>query len=1026
MAASEKRQWWPRCRLIFRRVRICTWMLLFFIVAIGGYLNEVGLPDFVKQPLLNRLQARGLDLQFSRLRLRWYRGLVAENVRFGRAGDAATAPQFRAREVELRLNRAALLKLHFSVDSLVLHNGRVFWTPAGTNAASPPLSATNIQAQLRFLPGDQWELDHFTAIIDGLKMQFSISVTNASALRDWPIFHPKAGVHPEQTEARLRQLTRILDRLKFAEPPELVVTLHGDAHDLESFHGLLTLNAPAAETPWGTLTNGALIARLVAADKETNQPQCDVQLRAEEAATGWAAAKNFHLHLHVTAHETLTNLIQASLEVSADEPATEWAQASTLRLTGQWTHSPTNMIPLSGDMQLRLAGARTRWGSVETLDLNTRLNTPATDSPRTADESWGWWANLEPYALGWNCRLGDIHVEDARVGVFELKELACGGDWRAPELTLTNAHAELYRGRFDARAKLNVATREAAFDGMSDFDAQKALPLLTPGGREWLEQFSWTDPPLAHASGTVVLPEWTNRHPDWHHEVQPTFCLQGDVKAGEAAFRDVPVSSAACHFIYSNMIWNVPDLVAERPEGTLNLATEADDRTKRFHFRIHSTMDPKAARQLLPPAGQRGLDSFIFTRPPVVDAEIWGRWHDPDQLGFTGSVAVTNFALRGASATSFVGNVQFTNTSLVLTDARVEQDGRYATASGIGVDLDGAKAYLTNGFSTVEPMPFLQAIGPKVAEVMAPYQFGQPPTVHAYGTIPLADDVPADLHFKVDGGPFHWMQFHLDHVSGGVDWVSNMVALTNVQGIFYGGRISGAAVFDCSPAEGNLFSFNTQVIDADLHTLVADLHAATNHLEGRLTGELDITHGNTADPHSWNGGGQVDLRDGLIWEIPIFGFLSPVLDTVQKGWGQSRVDRGSATFTITNSLIHSDNLLFRAPAVQIEYRGTVDFSGQVNATVQAQLLRGMPLVGPLLSLALSPFTKLFEYKVTGTLTHPKSEPQYDITKLLMVPLNPFQALRQLAPSGTSSATNAPASPDASPATNAPPTSKPSP
>ena len=593
----------------------------------------------------------------------------------------------------------------------------------------------------------------------------------------------------------------------------------------------------------------------------------------------------------------------------------------------------------------------------------------------------------------------------------ELKQLACGGNWRAPELTITNAHAELYRGRFDARANLNVATREMSFDGMSDFDAQKVMPLLTEGGREWLGQYSWTDPPLAHASGTVVLPEWTNRHPNWRAEVEPTLLLSGDVKAGEAAFRDVPVSSAACHFSFSNMVWDVPDLVAERPEGRLNLSTEADDSTKRFHFHIHSTMDPKAARQLLPPGGQRGLDFFIFTRPPVIDADIWGRWHDTDQVGITGSVAVTNFALRGESATSFTGNFQFTNTSMLVTDARLEQGSQYATASAIGVDLDGAKAYLTNGFSTLEPAPFFRAIGPKVADVMDAYQFGQPPTVHAYGTIPLADDVPADLHFKVDGGPFHWLQFNLDHISGGVDWVSNFVALTNVQGAFYGGRISGDAAFDCSPAEGNLVAFNTQVTDADLHTLVADLAVKTNHLEGRLTGVLDITHANTADPRSWNGGGQVDLRDGLIWEIPIFGFLSPVLDSVQKGWGQSRVDRGSATFTITNSIIHSDNLLFRAPAVEIEYRGIVDFSGRVDATVQAQLLRGMPLVGPLLSIALSPFTKLFEYKVTGTLSQPRSEPQYDITKLLLAPLTPFQAPKPTAPPDASSATNAPAPPN---------------
>jgi len=82
----------------------------------------------------------------------------------------------------------------------------------------------------------------------------------------------------------------------------------------------------------------------------------------------------------------------------------------------------------------------------------------------------------------------------------------------------------------------------------------------------------------------------------------------------------------------------------------------------------------------------------------------------------------------------------------------------------------------------------------------------------------------------------------------------------------------------------------------------------------------------------------------------------------------------------------------------------------VDAVVQAQLLRGMPLVGPLLSLALSPFTKLFEYKVTGTLSAPKSEPQYDLTKLLMAPLNPMQTLRQMTPPDTSSATNTPPPP----------------
>jgi hypothetical protein len=1017
-ATEKKRGWWPRCRRVFRGVRICTWSVIFIVLVVLTYLNEVGLPNFVKQPLLRRLQAQGVDLQFSRLRLHGFYGLVADDVRFGHAGEATAGPQFRAREVQVKLNHIALLKLQVTVDSLILHDGRLVWPDAGTNSARP-FAATNIQAQLRFLAHDQWKLDHFTAFVDGLRLQLAVSVTNATALRGWPIFRARPGAPPERTEEMLRQLTRIIDRLKFPEPPDLVVILDGDARNSESFHGLLTLNTPAADTPWGTLTNGTLLAQLTAAGTVTNQPQVDLELRAEQAATPWAGVRDLHLHLHAMAHEQLTNVIQANLEISADQPATEWARATKVRLKAEWTHSFTNMVPLSGVAELHLVDARSRWGNADAVDLNTRLNAPAGDSPRQADATWGWWAALEPYSLDWNCRLGDIHVEDERVGVFEFKELACGGDWRAPELTVTNAHAELYRGEVSGRARLNVATRELAFDGMSDFDAQKALPLLTEGGREWLKQFSWTDPPLGHASGTVVLPEWTNSRPDWRSEVLPTLFMHGDVQASESAFRGVPVSAATCHFIYSNMTWHLPDLVAERPEGRLELEIQNDDRTKRFYYHVHSTIDPKAARHLLPPEGQRGLDLLVLTRPPVIDCEIWGQWHDPDSVGAQASVTITNFALRGESAAFLSANLSYTNKYLIATDAQVEQGGGHMSASGIGVDLVAKEAHLTNGFSQGANLePFVRVLGPKIYETMSPYHFGRPATVHASGTIPLAEGVPPDLHFTVDGGPFNWLRFNLDHVSGGIDWVDKRLSFTNFNGQFYSGHISGTAMFDFStPHAGADFSLALQVVDADLHTLLRDLVLSTNHLEGRLTGNLDITRASTSDLHNWNGGGQVDLRNGLIWEIPIFGIFSPVLDSFQRGWGQSRVDRGDATYSITNSVIRSDNLLFRSSAVELQYRGTVDFSGRVDATVQAQLLRSMPLVGPLLSLALSPFTKLFEYKVSGTLSDPKSEPLYDVTKLLMLPVQTF---RIIAPSQLSAPTNTP------PATIAPPPPSPGP
>src|SRR5437879_5935349 len=119
MAFRPKRRFWRICRIYFRRFRIGVWLVILGLVGTLVYLNQVGLPGFLKKPLLEKLRARGLDLQFSRLRLRWYHGIVAENVRFGRADDPLS-PQLTLSEVEVELNRKALGRLQFEVKSLLL------------------------------------------------------------------------------------------------------------------------------------------------------------------------------------------------------------------------------------------------------------------------------------------------------------------------------------------------------------------------------------------------------------------------------------------------------------------------------------------------------------------------------------------------------------------------------------------------------------------------------------------------------------------------------------------------------------------------------------------------------------------------------------------------------------------------------------------------------------------------------------------------------------------------------------------
>lgn len=129
------------------------------------------------------------------------------------------------------------------------------------------------------------------------------------------------------------------------------------------------------------------------------------------------------------------------------------------------------------------------------------------------------------------------------------------------------------------------------------------------------------------------------------------------------------------------------------------------------------------------------------------------------------------------------------------------------------------------------------------------------------------------------------------------------------------------------------------------------------------------------------------------------------------GLGNSRLSEGTAGFVITNGVIFSDNLEMRAPTMRLQYTGTLDLEGQVEAVVQAELFRDAWVVGRLVSLALWPVAKMLEYRISGDLNQPKAEPLY-LPKLLLAPLRPLRTLRELLPDNPSV-----------PPTNAPPASQ---
>ena len=128
-----KHRIWRLCRIYFRRFRIFIWIITIIVLSAVLYLNRVGLPDFVKRPLVEKLRTHGVALEFAQLRWHWGDGFVAHDVTFG-SMDEPAAPQLLAETVQIHLNSGAMLRGRLQVDSLSLQNGRLEWIPLNSNA----------------------------------------------------------------------------------------------------------------------------------------------------------------------------------------------------------------------------------------------------------------------------------------------------------------------------------------------------------------------------------------------------------------------------------------------------------------------------------------------------------------------------------------------------------------------------------------------------------------------------------------------------------------------------------------------------------------------------------------------------------------------------------------------------------------------------------------------------------------------------------------------------------------------------
>jgi len=1000
--------------------------LLVLLVALL-YVSQIGLPAFLKAPLLAELQRRGLTCQFDRLAWRWYRGLVVEQATLRATADP-TGPHAQAAEIVLDLSWRRLLRDRtVQLESLRVVEGHLVLPLHEPGQAPEECALERMGAAVRFLPGGQWDLAEFEASFRGATLQASGWITNAPALaaRSRPWRSADQTTAAEAWRAPLREFVSFYRRLHFAEPPELRLRFRGDGRQPAAFSGELKGQAGGVEAPGLSLKHlranaeltpasspdGGLVLKLDLRVADARNPRgglrqavltaqtrlsatnlvpnrIDWELAAQQARTPVAGFSTAHLTGRSERRSNQARGWQTDFNLAAEGITTAWGGARSSRCTATFEHAFPSPIPTALHLDAELEAAQTRWGEAARVRLETRLVT-VTNAVSPVDPAWGAWAKLAGIAASW-----EVSATNLQVAQWRLDDLAVTGEWKAPHLRLTNLQTRLYGGSLRAAsAHLEVDTRQVTAQWASDFDAHAVVPVLGRGATDWLAQFEWSRPPQVRASARAVLPPWADRAPHWTQQVLPTLVAEAQIEGNDAAFQGVTIQAARLTVGFSNEVLRLRDFHVTRPEGDAELAYDLHTKSQEFRWRLRANLNPKEVGPILDRQAPRVLSLFEFTGPAAVAGEVWGRWGSNKAVNLALGGVVTNFAFRGEPVSELRAGVRLTNQFLTATNLSLRTGTEWIRAESVGVDFVHPWIYLTNAEAQFDPLRFARVIGTNLVNTLSPYRFDHPPRVRAAGRVPARGAVDeADLRLTVAGGPFHFWRFNLPTVDGQVHWEGDRVTLTNVVGRFYGGELRGHLRAEVQTNGSALLAFRAAVTNVNLQPLVRDTIPTTNRIEGILQATLEVTRADSADWKSWNGSGRLHMRDGLLWDLPLFSVLSPMLNAVLPGLGNNRARAATGTFTITNSVMDTADLEIMAQLVRLAFRGTLDFDWNVRARVEAEVIPGAPLIGPMLGILFAPVTKALIFKIGGTLGEPELEPLL-FPKVLLPAFRPFQTLR---------------------------------
>jgi uncharacterized protein involved in outer membrane biogenesis len=313
--------------------------------------------------------------------------------------------------------------------------------------------------------------------------------------------------------------------------------------------------------------------------------------------------------------------------------------------------------------------------------------------------------------------------------------------------------------------------------------------------------------------------------------------------------------------------------------------------------------------------------------------------------------------------------IHFADGALTCDDFHVARDEGIGAGS-FTYDFKKHEVRVSNIRSSLNPAEAIFWIDPKVFKTVAPYKFRRPPNVTANGVYQFRGGKNTRLEIKVDGASgmeyvFLGKTLPFDRVAGRLLFTNDRLQISDLRGALLAGALRGNA--DISLARNDP-RYRARVSLSEINfPLLTDLYYNYKTAQGVLNGTYDFT-GLGTDWRTMRGDGKVEVSNGSVFAIPIFGPLSGILNAIVPGSGYSIARTATADFKVEKGIIHTDDFEAAGALFSMLGHGDIHF---LDDKLDFSLRLNMK--GP--GVLLTPMYKLFEYAGTGSLKKPDWHPK---------------------------------------------------